>query len=97
MIMSFLTFCLSCSQLFAKGRFTGLSSVWRPLTCHSYGVGVSQSIRLTFIKPPSKEKVTKLRPTLLTVNGQWIMMILIKSPSKKLTIKFMTISLIMMM
>ena len=35
--MSFLTFCLSCSQLFAKGRFIGLSSMCRPLTCHSYG------------------------------------------------------------
>ena len=42
MIMSFLTFYLSCSQLFAKDRFTGLSSMWRPLTCHSYGVGALQ-------------------------------------------------------
>ena len=41
MIMSFLTFCLS-SQLFSKGRFIGLSSLWCPLTCNSYGVGVLQ-------------------------------------------------------
>ena len=57
---------------------------------------VQPSIWLAFIKPPLKEKVTKLRPTLLMVKGQWILMILIKSPSKKLTIKLMTISLIMM-
>ena len=43
MIMSFLTFCLSCSQLFAKGRLTGLNSVWRPITCHSYEVGALQN------------------------------------------------------
>ena len=42
MIMSFLTFCLSCSQLFTEGKFTGLSSMWRLLTCHSYGVGALQ-------------------------------------------------------
>ena len=42
MIMSFFTFCLSCSQLFAKDRFTGLSSMWRPLICHSYEVGALQ-------------------------------------------------------
>ena len=43
MIMSFLTFFLSYSQLFAKGRFTGLSFVWHPLTCHSYEVGALHS------------------------------------------------------
>ena len=48
MIISFLTFCLSCFQLFAKGRFTGLNSVWRPLTCSSYGVGALHARALIF-------------------------------------------------
>ena len=52
--MSFSTFCLSCSQLFAKGRFTGLSSVWRPLTCHSYWVGA-----LHISNKPAKDTKTK--------------------------------------
>ena len=49
MIMSFFTFFLSYSQLFVEGTFTGLSSVWRPLTCHSYGVGALQDCCLVFI------------------------------------------------
>ena len=42
MIMSFFTFRLSCSQLFAKDGFTGLSSVWRLHTCNSYRVRALQ-------------------------------------------------------
>ena len=52
--MSFLTFFLTCSQLFAKGRFIGLSSVWRPLTCHSYGEGA-----LHISNKPAKDTKTK--------------------------------------
>ena len=52
MIMLFLTFFLSCSQLFVKSRFTGLSFVWRPLPCHSYGVGA-----LYALCPQSDEEV----------------------------------------
>ena len=49
MIMSFFTFCLNFSQLFSKGMFTGLNSVWRLLTCHSYGVrGLYLSIKKSY-------------------------------------------------
>ena len=37
MIMSFLTFFLGYSQLFSKGKFPGLNSLWRPLTFHRHG------------------------------------------------------------
>ena len=61
MIMPFLTFCSSCSQLFAKGRFTGLSSMCRLLTFHSYGVGALHNAPIRAL-PYIRIGIQKLSP-----------------------------------